>query len=90
LDLGVFVVLDFVGFSEDVGDWVFRVWIIRFSDFGFGLFSFADTKMRRKEGVWKFFRQRGGFARPKSVLPDEGISCIGDFLAEDGRLRRRL
>jgi hypothetical protein len=44
-----------------------------FFGFGFGLFSFADTKMRRKEGVWKFFRQRGGFARRTKALHDEGI-----------------
>jgi len=56
----------FLGF----GLFVFRI------GFGFGLFSFADTKMGKNERLWKFFRRRGGFARRRSCLLDGGISDI--------------
>jgi|SRR5579859_8076437 len=55
-----------------LADWVFRVFL-DYLFFGFGSFSFADTKLVKSERVWKFFRRREGFGRRGKGLPDEGF-----------------
>lgn len=62
LDPGFLKDLDVIGF--------FRFWIFGSFDtgfwigfFGYGSFSFADTKMLKLAGVSKLFRLRSDFAR---------------------------